>query len=215
MVTSNSKRAYLNRRSLILNATADSEGSLRYTVDANAGNRLFAVRLNAVKGDTKYFRPNISQATEGLHVTATLRPWKWLEVRGEYRDYRRDSILAQAVIVRAPLALLLPTGERVDNQNSRYLAAFPESRNLTDGKFDLTTVDSAIGPYRRDAYFNELKSVVAEATSPRVSLSSCATATMPASTRALTPAQRAFSPRAPQAISTPIPPPAPSAPNGP
>ena len=164
VVTSNSKRAYLNRRSLILNATADSEGSLRYTVDANAGNRLFAVRLNAVKGDTKYFRPNISQATEGLHVTATLRPWKWLEVRGEYRDYRRDSILAQAVIVRAPLTLLLPTGERVDNQNSRYLAAFPESRNLTDGKFDLTTVDSAIGPYRRDAYFNELKSVVAEAT---------------------------------------------------
>ena len=164
VVTSNSKRAYLNRRSLILNATADSEGSLRYTVDANAGNRLFAIRLNAVKGDTKYFRPNISQATEGLHVTATLRPWKWLEVRGEYRDYRRDSILAQAVIVRAPLTLLLPTGERVDNQNSRYLAAFPESRNLTDGKFDLTTVDSAIGPYRRDAYFNELKSVVAEAT---------------------------------------------------
>ena len=76
----------------------------------------------------------------------------------------RNAILAQAVIVRAPLTLLLPNGARVDNQNSRYLAAFPEARNLTGGKFDLTTVDSAIGPFRRDAYFNRLKSVVAEAT---------------------------------------------------
>ena len=164
VVTSNSKRAYLNRRSLALTTTADSEGSLRYTLDAGAGNRMFALRVNAVKGDTKYFRPNISQATEGAHVAATIRPWKWLEVRGEYREYKRDAILAQAVIVRAPLTLLLPNGARVDNQNSRYLAAFPEARNLTDGKFDLTTVDSAIGPYRRDAYFNRLKSVVAEAT---------------------------------------------------
>ncbi len=164
VVTSNSKRAYLNRRSFALTTTADSEGSLRYTLDAGAGNRMFALRVNAVKGDTKYFRPNISQATEGAHVAATIRPWKWLEVRGEYREYKRDAILAQAVIVRAPLTLLLPNGARVDNQNSRYLAAFPEARNLTDGKFDLTTVDSAIGPYRRDAYFNRLKSVVAEAT---------------------------------------------------
>jgi outer membrane receptor protein involved in Fe transport len=164
VVTSNSKRAYLNRRSLALTGTADSEGSYRTTLDANAGNKFFAVRVNAVKANTKYFRPNLSQATEGIHVTTTVRPLKWLEFRGEYRDYSRDAIIAQAVIVRAPLTLLLPNGARVDNQNSRYLAAFPESRNLTDGKFDLTTVDSAIGPYRRDAYFNQLKSVVAEAT---------------------------------------------------
>jgi len=62
----------------------------------------------AVEADTEYFRPNISQATEGAHVAATFRPWKWLEVRGEYREYKRDAILAQAVIVRAPLTLLLP-----------------------------------------------------------------------------------------------------------
>ena len=68
------------------------------------------------------------------------------------------------MIVRAPLTLLLPNGVPVDNQNSRYLAASPESRKLTGGKFDLTTVDSAIGPYRRDAFFNKLKSVVAETT---------------------------------------------------
>ena len=65
VVTSNSKRAYLNRRSLALAATADSEGSLRYTFDANAGNRMFGLRVNAVKGETKYFRPNIGQTTRG------------------------------------------------------------------------------------------------------------------------------------------------------
>jgi len=164
VVTSNSKRAYLNRRSLALAATADSEGSRRYTFDANAGNRMFGLRVNAVKGETKYFRPNIGQTTRGAHAAATFRPWKWLEVRGEYREYQRDAVLAQAVIVRAPLTLLLPNGVPVDNQNSRYLAASPESRKLTGGKFDLTTVDSAIGPYRRDAFFNKLKSVVAETT---------------------------------------------------
>jgi len=140
VVTSNSKRAYLNRRSLALTAVADSEGSLRATIDAGAGNRMFGLRVNGVKSSTKYFRPNISQAAKGAQVAATFRPWKWLEIRGEYREYQRDAILAQAVIVRAPLTLLLPNGARVDNQNSRYLAAFPESRNLTDGKFDLTTV---------------------------------------------------------------------------
>jgi len=164
VVTSNSKRAYLNRRSLALTAVADSEGSLRATIDAGAGNRIFGLRINGVKSSTKYFRPNISQAAKGAQIAATFRPWKWLEIRGEYREYQRDAILAQAVIVRAPLTLLLSNGARVDNQNSRYLAAFPEARNLTGGKFDLTTVDSAIGPYRRDAYFNKLKSIVAEAT---------------------------------------------------
>ena len=43
VVASNSKRAYLNRRSLAPKAVADSEGSPRATIDASAGNRMFGL----------------------------------------------------------------------------------------------------------------------------------------------------------------------------
>ena len=165
VITSASKRAYLNRRpTLILRATGDSEGTRRYTVDAQAGYRMFALRFNGVKSDTKYFRPGTRQMAEGYHLAATFQPWKRLTIRGEFRHFTRDTIFAQAVIVRAPLTLLLPNGARVDNQNSRYLVAFPNVAELTDGKFDLTKVDSAIGPFHRDSYDNEIKSIVAETT---------------------------------------------------
>ena len=165
VITSTSKRAYLNRRpTLSATAMGDSEGSRRYAMDLQAGGKWFALRLNAVRSDLRYFRPGLRQKAEGVHLTATVQPWKRLQIRGEFRDYSRDTIFAQAVTVRAPLNLLLPTGQRMDNQNSRYLVAFPETTQLTGGVFDLNTVDSAIGPFHRDAYFNQIKSVVAEAT---------------------------------------------------
>jgi outer membrane receptor protein involved in Fe transport len=163
VVTSASKRAYLNRRpTATVSATADSEGSRRVTFDGQAGNRMFAMRVNAVKGDTRFFRPGHRQQNEGYHLAATFQPWKRLTLRGEFRYFTRDTIFAQAVTVRAPLNLLLPTGQRVDNQSSRYLVAFPEVAQLTGGAFDLTKVDSAVGPFHRDAYFNEIKSITAE-----------------------------------------------------
>ncbi|MDO8541333.1 MAG: TonB-dependent receptor plug domain-containing protein [Opitutaceae bacterium] len=165
VITSASKRAYLNRRpTMTVSATGDSEGSRRYTLDAQAGNRMFAVRANGVKGAVRNFRPGLRQQSEGYQFSATFQPWKRLQIRGEYRYYTRDTVFAQAVIVRAPLAWLLPTGQRVDNQNSRYLVAFPEAVELLGGVFDITKVDSAIAPMHRDAYFNHIKSVVAEAT---------------------------------------------------
>ncbi len=165
VITSSSKRAYLNRRpTATLSAMGDSEGSRRYTVDAQWGFKYFGLRVNGVRDDTKYFRPGLGRTAEGLHLAATFQPWKRLQIRGEYRDYSRDTIFAQAVTVRAPLTWLLPNGVRVDNQTSRYLVAFPEASQITGGAFDLTKVDSAIGPYHRDFYFNEIKSVVAEAT---------------------------------------------------
>jgi hypothetical protein len=142
----------------------DSEGSRRYTLDAQWGFKYFGLRVNGVRDDTKYFRPGLNRTAEGIHLAATVQPWKRLQIRGEFRDYSRDTVFAQAVTVRAPLTWLLPNGVRVDNQNSRYLVAFPESRQITGGAFDLNTVDSAIGPYHRDFYFNKIKSVVAEAT---------------------------------------------------
>ncbi|WP_414663930.1 TonB-dependent receptor plug domain-containing protein [Horticoccus sp. 23ND18S-11] len=165
VITSASKRAYLNRRpTMTVAATGDSEGTRRYTVDAQAGFKYFALRVNGVRDDTNYFRPGLKRHAEGYHVTATVQPWKRLQIRGEYRYYNRDTIFAQAVTVRAPLTWLLPNGTRVDNQSTRYLVAFPEISQITGGAFDITKVDSATGPYTRDDYYNNIKSVVAEAT---------------------------------------------------
>ena len=165
VITSASKRAWLNRRpTMTVAAIGDSEGSRRYTVDAQVGLKYFGLRVNGVRDDTKYFRPGLSRSAEGLHLAATFQPWKRLQIRGEFRDYSRDTVFAQAVTVRAPLTWLLPNGARVDNQSSRFLVAFPEASQITGGTFDLTKVDSAIGPYHRDFYFNKIKSVVAEAT---------------------------------------------------
>ncbi len=165
VITSATKRAYLNRRPTVtVAATGDSEGTRRYTVDAQVGLKYFAFRVNGVLDDTNYFRPGLKRHAEGYHLTATVQPWKRLQIRGEYRYYNRDTIFAQSVTVRAPLTWLLPNGVRVDNQSTRYLVAFPEISQITGGVFDLTKVDSATGPYTRDDYFNSLKSVVAEAT---------------------------------------------------
>ena len=177
-ITSTSKRAYINRRpTMTLTGKVDSEGSWRSTLDAQAGNRMFALRLNAAKGDTHFFRPGHRQQNAGVHVAATFQPWKRLTIRGEYRYFTRDSVFAQAMTVRAPLSWQLPsqdpfgatipagTARNVDNKSSRYLVAFPEVAEFTrNGPFDLTTVDSGIGPYHRDAYTNQIKSIVAEAT---------------------------------------------------
>ncbi len=180
-ITSTSKRAWLNRRPTVtLAASADSEGSWRSTLDAQASNRMFGLRVNGAKSDTHFFRPGHRQQNEGVHVAATFQPWKRLQIRGEYRHFTRDSVFAQAVTVRAPLSWQLPgrdpfgapivnvpgntTATNVDNKSSRYLVAFPEVAQFTrNSPFDLTTVDSGIGPYHRDAYTNEIKSIVAEA----------------------------------------------------
>jgi outer membrane receptor protein involved in Fe transport len=163
VITSASKRAYLNRRPTVtLSAIGDSEGSRRYTVDAQAGDRRFALRLNGVKANTLNFRPGLRQQTRGYQIAVTFQPWKRLQIRGEFRDYQRDTIFAQTAIIRAPAGLTLDNGTPLDNIHARYLVAFPEAPRLTGGVFDLTTVDSPIGALHRDAYFNQIKSVVAE-----------------------------------------------------
>ena len=181
-ITSTSKRAYLNRRpTATITGKIDSEGSWRSTLDTQASNRMFGLRLNAAKGDTLFFRPGHRQQNAGVHVAATFQPFKNLQIRGEYRYFTRDAVFAQAVTVRAPLSWQLPardafgaavvnvpgntTATNVDNKNSRYLVSFPDVAQFTrNGPFDLTTVDSAVGPFHRDAYTNIIRSVVAETT---------------------------------------------------
>ncbi len=165
VITSASKRAYIGRRpTMAVSLSGDSEGSRRYTIDAQAGDRLFAFRFNGVRDDTKYSRPLLGREAKGYHLAATVQPFKRLQIRGEFRKYNRDTIFAQASTVRAPLSWVLNNGVRVDNQSARYLVAFPEFIAMTGGVIDLDKVDSAVGPYHRDAYINEIKSIVAEAT---------------------------------------------------
>jgi len=165
VITTNSKRAYVGRPLRgTFSATGDSEGSRRYTVDAGIGFKYWGVRVNAVKGDTRYFRPANRQINEGLQIASTLRPWKWLEIRGEWRQLTRDTAYPNSGTVRAPLTWLLPNGVRVDNQSTRYLAAFPEASALTGGVIDLTKADTLFGPYFAFAFKNVSKSIVAEAT---------------------------------------------------
>ncbi len=164
VVTTNSKRAPVNRPMRgSLTAGGDSEGSRRYTFDAGVGFKYGGFRVNAVKGDTKYFRPNNRQLNEGLQLAATIRPWQRLEIRGEWRHLVRDTAYPNSGIVRAPLTQLLPTGERLDNQSTRYIAAFPNALALTDGLIDLTKADTLFGPYQAFNFKNVSKSVVAEA----------------------------------------------------
>ena len=179
-ITSTSKRAYLNRRpTATITGKIDSEGSWRSTLDTQASNRMFGLRVNAAKGDTRFFRPGHRQQNAGVHVAATFQPFKNLQIRGEYRYFTRDAVFAQDVTVRAPLSWQLPardafgaavvnvpgnlTATNVDNKSSRYLVSFPDVAQFTrNGPFDLTTVDSAVGPFHRDAYTNIIRSVVAE-----------------------------------------------------
>ena len=164
VITTNSKRAPLNRPLRgSLAAGGDSEGSRRYTIDVGAGYKYWGFRVNAVRGDTKYFRPANRQLSEGLTLATTVRPWKNFEVRGEWRHLIRDTTYPNSGIVRAPLTQLLPTGERVDNQSTRYLAAFPNVGTLTGGLIDVTKADTLFGPYYAFAFKNISKSVVAEA----------------------------------------------------
>ena len=164
VITTNSKRAALGRPLRgSLSAGGDSEGSRRYTLDVGAGYKYWGFRIDAVHGDTKYFRPANRQLNEGLTLSTTVRPWKNIEIRGEWRHLIRDTTYPNSGIVRAPLTQLLPTGERVDNQSTRYLAAFPNASALTDGLVDVTKADTLFGPYYAFAFKNLSKSVVAEA----------------------------------------------------
>src|SRR5207248_388871 len=69
VITSASKRAYLNRRpTMTVAATGDSEGSRRYTIDAQTGLKYFALRVNGVRDHTRYFKPGLKRHADGFHI---------------------------------------------------------------------------------------------------------------------------------------------------
>jgi outer membrane receptor protein involved in Fe transport len=168
VVNINSKRARLNKTSLRVTAKADSEGSHRATADLNAGTRQFALRVNAVADRQRYYRPALGIDQQGVQVAGTLRPWKWLGVYGELRDFRRDHSRAGAATLRTPANLLLQTGERMDAQITRYAVGLGGTA-LTNGFLDFSNESSMLGVYTHHHYIINGKSVVVEIT-PRENL---------------------------------------------
>ena len=156
VVNINSKRARLNKTSLRLTAKTDSEGSRRFTGDINAGTRTLAVRLNAVNDRQRYYRPALGIDQKGVQLAATIRPWKWLNLSGEFRDYTRSHSRAGAATLRTPVNLLLRTGERMDGQITRYAVGLGGIA-LTNGFLDYTNESSMLGVYTNHHYMTDAK----------------------------------------------------------
>ena len=151
VVNINSKRARLNRQAATFSAKWDSEGTTRYTTDINAGSRQFALRINHLKGEERYFRPILGLEQEGLHTTATVKPLKWLTAYGEYRYFRKDHIRAGSATIRTPTTMRLTTGETMDNQSVRYITGLGGSE-LLNNYITLRNQDSISGAFLRHHY---------------------------------------------------------------
>ncbi len=168
VVVINSKRARVRQRAYRFTAMADSEGTRRYTMDVNAGAERFAFRFNALKSADRYWRPLLSLDQEGIQGAVTLRPYRWLNVFADYRHYQRAAVHSREATVRAPVNLLLTTGERLDNQASRYIIGVG-GIELTNNFINFATDSSMHGPLARQHWVNESKSVTVDIT-PRADL---------------------------------------------
>jgi outer membrane receptor protein involved in Fe transport len=165
VVNITSKRGRLNQRFAKFVTTWDSEGSLRLTTDLNYGNKYWGVRINALEGNDRYFRPVLRNRQEGLQVAPIARPLPWLTLFGEYRHLDRNNINSgnpKAETVRAPLNLILSNGERLDNQPVRKITGLGGPA-LLDNYLNLTNQDSISGAYKRHYYIVEGQSVGFEA----------------------------------------------------
>jgi hypothetical protein len=166
VVVINSKRARVRQNAYKFSAFLDSEGTQRYTVDLNAGTERFAVRLNALSSDDRYWRPLLKLDQEGIQAAITLRPFRWLNVFADYRHYQRAAIHSREATVRAPTTLLLNTGERLDNQPSRYLIGVG-GIELTNNFINFATDSSLHGGLPRQHWVNESKSITVDVTPRR------------------------------------------------
>ncbi|HEY0947078.1 MAG TPA: TonB-dependent receptor plug domain-containing protein, partial [Opitutaceae bacterium] len=115
------KRAALNQNKFKYKIKTDSEGSLRHEVDANVGDKYFAIRTTAVKDDTYFWKRILDRHHKGYFLTSTFRPIKQLTFRAEYRNFERSEINGTGGTIRAPADLLTSTGEKVDGQHTKQL----------------------------------------------------------------------------------------------
>jgi outer membrane receptor protein involved in Fe transport len=166
VININSKRARLNRRSAMFSAKLDSEGTVRFATDLNAGSRLFALRVNGVTGTERYYRPILRVGQEGLQVAATARPVPWFTASAEYRHYIKDHIRSGNLTLRTPASLRLPNGEALDNKSVRYVTGLGGSA-LLDNYLTFTNQDSGSGALLRHYYVVASYAVALEASASR------------------------------------------------
>jgi outer membrane receptor protein involved in Fe transport len=166
VVVINSKRARVGQNAFKYSLGWDSEGSWSHKVDLNASTRKFALRVNGLLGDERYYRPVLGLHQEGLQLAATLRPFRWLNVFADYRHYTRAAIIAQSATVRAPTDLRLSNGLLLDNQVTRYITGYG-GVELTDHVITLASQDSVFGAWQRQHWTNQAKSVTVDLTPAR------------------------------------------------
>ncbi len=166
VVVINSKRAVVGKQWGRFAATGDSEGSRRYTADINVGLPRVGLRLNGLSGHERYYRPILGLHQKGLQAALTLRPFKWLNVFGDYRDYLRAAPIAASATVRAPTNLVLSNGALMDNQSTRYITGYGGSA-LIDNYITLRNQDSVFGVFQRQHWTNVSKSVAVDVTPTR------------------------------------------------
>lgn len=160
VVVVNSKRASVNRKMATLSSKFDSEGSSIYTLDANYGSRRMGVRVNLLKSADRYYRPFLGLDQEGLQASLTLRPFRWMNIFGDYRHYTRGAAISSGATLRVPVTnnLLLTNGVNLDNQATSYLVGFGGSA-LLNNLVTFHNVDSLMGSMNRQHWVNKSNSV--------------------------------------------------------
>jgi len=168
VIVINSKRAAVNRRNLTVTTKFDSEGSNVHTLDANYGTQRIGVRVNALKSTDRIYKPILGSEQEGLQASLTLRPYKWVSIFGDYRNYTRSvahsSYIGMAVL-RVPVSagLVLNNGLNLDNQEANYVVGVGGSA-LLNNLVTYTNADSLFGPVNRQHWTNKSHSVTVDLT---------------------------------------------------
>jgi hypothetical protein len=80
----------------------NSNGTRRYTLETNLGNRRFAVTAVGVKGTQEIWKVGLPRESEGWFAGVAVQPTNWLTVRGEYRRLRRTEINAYGSNLNLP-----------------------------------------------------------------------------------------------------------------
>jgi len=165
VVVVNSKRASVNRRSATLSAKFDSEGSSLYTVDANYGTRRVGVRVNLMKSADRYYRPLLGLDQEGIQLSATYRPLRWVSIFGDFRHYTRGAAISSGATLRVPTTagLRLSNGVNLDNTSTNYLIGYGGPA-LLNNLVTVTNADSLMGAMNRQHWVNKTNSVTMDVT---------------------------------------------------
>ncbi len=166
VVNINSKRARLRQTTAKLSSRFDSEGSERHTADLNVGTKQLGLRFNYVHGRERFDRPIIALRPHGVQLAATIQPFRWLGIFGEYRHFTRLHVRPANATVRAPTTIRLSTGELMDGQLARYITGLGGSGQIGDF-ITLRNQDSLTGVYTQHYYDNTSKAVTVEFTPAR------------------------------------------------